>query len=176
MVRQTVRRQAKLSKGKGGDKGEPVEKKRRRKNGKNADKSTTEGKADEVDGRKKKRSAKDMDRKATVDYSKKETPTKSSKKPSTVTGSKKKDDAKLSQEQLENKKKLSRKSAAYHRARKAALLEGKSEAEAKQEGKQAWVHSFLFFLNVNTFKSFVFFPEMRCWVPFLPAQAYMNTS
>ena len=138
--------------GTGVDTAEPVEKKRRKneKNADKSDKSTSKGKADQVAGREKKRSAGELDRKATIDYSKKKRHSKSSKiskKPSgsAVTGSKKKVDAELAQEQVENKKKLSRKSAAYHRARKAALLEGKSEAEAKQEGKEAWVHSSFFF-------------------------------
>ena len=148
---------------------EPVEKKRR-KNGKNTDKSTTEGKADQVDGRKKKRSAGDLHRKATVDYSKKKSPSKSksSKKPGAVTGSKKKADAQLTPEQLENKKKLSRKSAAYHRARKAALLEGKSEAEAKQEGKQAWGSLFIPRLKCDQFQVVCFFSCGVGFLSFLP--------
>ena len=46
----------------------------------------------------------------------------------------------------EKKKKISRKSAAYHRARKQALLAGKGQEEAKKEGKKVaglWITYFL---------------------------------
>ena len=67
---------------------------------------------------------------------------KSSKNPGTVTGSKKKADAKLTQEQLENKK-LSRKSTAYHRARKQLCWkESQRQKPSRKENRFGFTLSF----------------------------------
>lgn len=52
---------------------------------------------------------------------------------------------------------MSRKSAAYHAARKAALGAGKSEEEAKEAGKQAYNIKILQQAMSNMLDSFLYF-------------------